>query len=46
MNIVKKDKRLREIDYGRDEGKHYKSLLEIEQKTYFLVPWPHSDFLG
>ena len=30
LDIVKKDKRLREINYGMDEGKHFKSLVKME----------------
>ena len=28
--IIKKDKRLREINFGYDEGKHFKSLSKFE----------------
>ena len=31
-NIIKKDKKLREIDYGDDEGLHFKSLANVDKE--------------
>lgn len=36
-NTIKTDKRLRELMFGKDEGKHFDSLPAEEKEKYLLL---------